>query len=153
MRALIQRVKQSSVEVDGETIGAIGRGILILLGVTHSDTEEAARYLALRCSNLRIFEDIENKMNLSVKDVKGEALVISQFTLYGDTTRGNRPSYSEAAQPELAESLYDKFVYHLRNELGDDKVKTGKFRAMMNVHLINDGPVTVMVESKLTSLT
>lgn len=153
MRALIQRVKQSSVEVDGETIGEIGIGILILLGVTHTDTEDSAQYLALRCSNLRIFEDSEDKMNLSVKDVKGETLVISQFTLYGDTTRGNRPSYSEAAQPELAESLYDKFVYHLRNELGDDKVKTGKFRTMMNVHLINDGPVTVMIESKLTSPT
>ncbi|MBI5019845.1 MAG: D-tyrosyl-tRNA(Tyr) deacylase [Ignavibacteriales bacterium] len=148
MRVLIQRVKQSSVDVDGGMIGAIGRGILILLGVKHNDTEEEARYLASRCSNLRIFEDNGDKMNLSVKDIQGEALVISQFTLYGDTTRGNRPSYSTAAQPGLAESLYDKFVYHLRNELGEDKVKTGKFRAMMNVHLINDGPVTVMIESK-----
>jgi D-tyrosyl-tRNA(Tyr) deacylase len=122
--------------------------MLILLGVKQSDDEADAQYLADRCAALRIFDDEEGKMNLSVKDVGGEAMVVSQFTLYGDTRKGNRPSYSEAAPPELAERLYESFVRHLRASLGDAKVATGVFRAMMDVELVNDGPVTVAIESK-----
>jgi D-tyrosyl-tRNA(Tyr) deacylase len=122
--------------------------MLILLGVKQSDDEADAQYLADRCAALRIFDDEEGKMNLSVKDVGGEAMVVSQFTLYGDTRKGNRPSYSEAAPPELAERLYESFVRHLRASLGHTKVATGVFRAMMDVELVNDGPVTVAIESK-----
>ena len=148
MRALIQRVKQASVSINGSLHSQIERGLLIFLGITHSDTSEAGKYLAQRCANLRIFEDVEGKMNLSVRDVEGSALVISQFTLYADTRKGNRPSFVDAAPPDLAEKLYDDFVKHLRLELGATRVQTGMFRAMMAVHLINDGPVTIMVESK-----
>jgi D-tyrosyl-tRNA(Tyr) deacylase len=122
--------------------------MLILLGVKQSDDEADAQYLADRCAALRIFDDEEGKMNLSVKDVGGEAMVVSQFTLYGDTRKGNRPSYSEAAPPELAERLYESFVRRLRESLGHAKVATGVFRAMMDVELVNDGPVTVAIESK-----
>ena len=148
MRALIQRVRRSSVVIDGKTHNSIGPGMLILLGVKQGDREEAAEYLADRCASLRIFEDSQGKMNLSVKDTDGSAMVVSQFTLYGDTRKGNRPSYSEAAQPAQAEELYEHFVRCLRRSLGEGKVATGVFRAMMDVELVNDGPVTVMVESK-----
>ena len=148
MRALIQRVSSASISVDKKIINEIGNGILIFLGVKNSDTNEDAEYLAYRCANLRIFNDENEKMNLSVKDVTGSALVISQFTLYGDTRKGHRPSYIEAAQPEQAEQLYNYFVEKLCVELGSEKVKTGIFRAMMEIELVNDGPVTVMVESK-----
>jgi D-tyrosyl-tRNA(Tyr) deacylase len=148
MRALIQRVKQASVAIDGSVHVRIGRGLLIFLGVAGIDDSEAAHYLARRCASLRIFEDEAGKMNLSVKDVEGNALVISQFTLYADTRKGNRPNFIEAAPPEVAEKLYDEFVTRLKFELGDSKVGTGIFRAMMDISLINDGPVTVMVESK-----
>ncbi len=148
MRALIQRVRRCSVSLDGIPHSTVGRGMLILLGVKQSDDEADAQYLADRCAALRIFDDEEGKMNLSVKDVGGEAMVVSQFTLYGDTRKGNRPSYSEAAPPELAERLYESFVRHLRASLGDAKVATGVFRAMMDVELVNDGPVTVAIESK-----
>ncbi len=151
MRALIQRVRRASVVINGETHSSIGPGMLILLGMKQSDQETDAEYLAGRCAALRIFEDEEGKMNLGVKDVGGSALVVSQFTLYGDTRKGNRPSYSEAAPPERAESLYEHFVQVLRTSLGADKVATGVFRAMMDVELVNDGPVTVMVESKAGS--
>jgi D-tyrosyl-tRNA(Tyr) deacylase len=124
---------------------------LILLGVSRSDTEADAAYLAGRCAAVRIFDDGQGKMNLSVKDVGGEAMVVSQFTLYGDTRKGNRPSYSDAAPPEVAEALYESFVRLLKAELGDSKVASGVFRAMMDVELVNDGPVTVLVESKLRS--
>ena len=150
MKALIQRVRRCSVTIDGIEHSSIGQGLLILLGVRQGDKEEDALYLAERCAALRIFDDPQGKMNLSVRDVAAAAMIVSQFTLYGDTTRGNRPSYSTAAPPESAESLYESFVGHLRSLLGKDKVATGVFRAMMDVELINDGPVTVMVESKST---
>lgn len=148
MRALIQRVKRCSVTIEGSMHSAIGPGMLVLLGVKQGDQAADAEYLADRCAALRIFEDAQGKMNLSVKDVGGSVMVVSQFTLYGDTRKGNRPSYSEAAVPESAELLYDHFAGRLRKLLGDEKIATGVFRAMMNVELVNDGPVTVMVESK-----
>jgi len=150
MRALIQRVRRCSVTIGGVEHSSIGSGMLILLGVKQQDTEEDSAYLAERCAALRIFEDSQGKMNLSVRDVAGAVMVVSQFTLYGDTTRGNRPSYSSAAPPELAEKLYESFVSHLRTLLGPEKVAVGVFRAMMDVELVNDGPVTVTVESKTT---
>ena len=148
MKALIQRVRRCSVTIDGIERSSIGHGMLILLGVKQDDKEEDSTYLAERCAALRIFEDPQGKMNLSVRDVEGAAMVVSQFTLYGDTRRGNRPSYSTAAPPELAERLYESFVSHLRTLIGDKNVASGVFRAMMDVELVNDGPVTVMVESK-----
>lgn len=150
MKALIQRVRRCSVTIDGIGHSSIGYGMLILVGVKQEDKEEDSTYLAERCAALRIFEDPQGKMNLSVRDVAGAAMVVSQFTLYGDTTRGNRPSYSDAAPPELAEKLYESFVRHLRTLLGDERVATGVFRAMMDIELVNDGPVTVTVESKAT---
>jgi D-tyrosyl-tRNA(Tyr) deacylase len=148
MKALIQRVRRCSVTIGGVEHSSIGHGLLILLGVKQEDKEEDAAYLAERCAALRIFEDPLGKMNLSVRDIKGAAMVVSQFTLYGDTTRGNRPSYSAAAPPESAERLYESFVRHLKTSLGEENVATGVFRAMMDVELVNDGPVTVMMESK-----
>jgi len=148
MRALIQRVKQSSVRIDGRIQSSIGPGLLVLLGVKDGDVEQDAVYVAEKCSALRIFDDPEGRMNLSVRAVGGSVLVVSQFTLYGDTRRGNRPSYSAAAAPPLAETLYEKYVAEMRKLLGDEKVQSGVFRAMMEVELVNDGPVTVMVESK-----
>ncbi len=150
MRALLQRVKQASVSVAGTTRGSIAAGLLVLLGVAREDTEKDAEYLARRCASLRIFDDDNEKMNLSVKDISGNALVVSQFTLLADTRKGNRPSFTDAAPPETAERLYEKFVSSLRGEIGSENVKTGVFRAMMDVHLINTGPVTVLVESKET---
>ncbi|MGB2869204.1 MAG: D-aminoacyl-tRNA deacylase [Bacteroidota bacterium] len=148
MRALIQRVKRASVSVEGTPRSSIGHGLLILLGVKAGDTVENAEYLADRCAALRIFGDTAGKMNLSVRDVGGSVMVVSQFTLYGDTRKGNRPSYTEAAPPGDAERLYNDFVRFLRRSLGDAKVETGVFRAMMDVEIVNDGPVTVLVESK-----
>lgn len=148
MRALIQRVKKASVSVEGSLHGKIEKGLVIFLGIKQGDTEEAALYLAQRCANLRIFGDEHGNMNLSVKDVGGSALVISQFTLYADTHKGNRPSFAGAAPAQQAEPLYEKFVDSLKLELGEDSVCTGVFRAMMDVCLVNDGPVTVTVESK-----
>jgi D-tyrosyl-tRNA(Tyr) deacylase len=148
MRVLVQRVKKCEVRIDGKSHSAIGPGMLIFLGVRKGDAEEDARHLADRCAALRIFEDEQQKMNLSVKDIGGSAMVVSQFTLYADTKRGNRPGFTDAAPPDIAENLYEKFVRHLRDTLGESKVATGVFRAMMEVELINDGPVTVMIESK-----
>ncbi len=144
MRAVIQRVKKSSVTVEDKLVGNIGAGLLILLGVTGSDTEKDAAYLADKISNLRIFSDSNDKMNLSLQDVQGEALVVSQFTLYGDCRKGRRPSYGDAARPEQANDLYEFFCNHLGKIV---PVETGRFQAMMEVELINDGPVTLIVES------
>ena len=149
MRALVQRVKEGGVKIPSHNYeGNINKGMVILLGVTHSDAIEEVNFVADKCCNLRIFEDENEKMNLSLKDVDGEVLIISQFTLYGDARKGNRPSFIEAARPELAEDLYDKFVKRVKENLGDSKVKTGIFDAMMEVKIINDGPVTIIVESK-----
>ena len=148
MRALIQRVRRCSVVIEGKAHSSIGPGMLILLGVRQTDAEADADYLADRSAALRIFDDGEGKMNFSVKDVGGSAMVVSQFTLYGDTRKGNRPSYSEAAPPDHAEALYDRFVQRLKMSLGEERVSTGVFRAMMDVELVNDGPVTLLIESK-----
>lgn len=149
MRALVQRVTEGSVEItEANYFASIGKGMVILLGVKEGDTEEDVIFVADKCSNLRIFEDENCKMNLSLKDIDGEVLIISQFTLYGDTRRGNRPSFTNAARPELAENLYNKFIYRMKQNLGDDKVKCGIFAAMMLVKIFNDGPVTILVESK-----
>ena len=148
MRALIQRVKRGSVTIDGTLHGEIGKGFVVLLGVKEGDTESEARYLAEKTAALRVFEDDQNKMNLSLKDIGGSALVVSQFTLYGDTRKGNRPGFTEAARPELAEQLYEKYVAFLRGHIGQSNVATGVFRAMMDVEIINDGPVTILLLSQ-----
>ena len=146
MKALVQRVSYARVGVGGELVGEIGRGLLILLGIGLKDTLREAAFVADKCANLRIFEDDAGKMNLSLLDIGGEALVISQFTLYGDASHGRRPSFSEAAPPEIAEPLYRKFVELLK--MTGLTVATGRFRAEMAVELCNDGPVTIMVESR-----
>lgn len=149
MRALVQRVTEGSVEISEiNYFAAIKIGMVILLGIKDGDTEDDMIFVADKCSNLRIFEDENGKMNLSLKEINGEALVISQFTLYGDTRKGNRPNFTDAAKPELAENLYNKFISRMKQNLGDEKVKNGIFAAMMLVKIFNDGPVTVMVESK-----
>lgn len=145
MIALVQRVRHASVDVSGESVGSIGPGLLILLGVHEGDTEEEAAWLARKCARLRIFPDEEGKMNLSIKDTDGEALVVSQFTLYGDVARGNRPSFDRAAGPTKAETLYEQFVELIDEQLGPP-VQTGIFGAMMDVQLTNDGPVTLWIE-------
>ena len=142
----MQRVKKASVSVDGEVIGEIGNGLLVFIGVTHGDTEEDAAYLAEKIAHLRIFRDENDKMNLSLLDIGGGALVVSQFTLYGDCRKGRRPGFSDAAEPELADRLYEKFVELLRLQ-GVRQVETGRFAADMLVKLENDGPVTLMLES------
>lgn len=147
MVALVQRVKKASVWVDSEVVGAIGPGLLILLGVHQDDTAQEIAWLARKCTNLRIFADEEGLMNRSLLDRGGEALVVSQFTLYGNAEKGNRPSFIASARPEKAEGLYEQFVATLATHLGKP-VATGVFGAMMDVHLINDGPVTLWVERK-----
>lgn len=148
MRALVQRVSRATVTVQGRVTGRIGHGLLVLLGIKQDDTEDDALYLASRTAALRIFNDAERKMNLSVQDVHGGVLVVSQFTLHADTRKGNRPSYVRAATPDVAERLYDSYVEAVGNTLGRDMVATGIFQAMMDVELVNDGPVTVMLYSK-----
>lgn len=147
MVALIQRVKEASVTVEGNVVGAIGPGLLILLGVHVSDTEEEMRWVAKKCANLRIFADDEGRMNRSIKDCGGEVLVVSQFTLYGNANKGNRPSFVASARPEVATPLYDGFIAEMAG-LIDQPVASGVFGAMMDVALINDGPVTLWVEKK-----
>jgi len=141
---VLQRVKSANVKVDNKTTGAINNGILIFLGACLEDTETEARFLAKKCANLRIFEDNSGKMNLSVKDIGGQALVVSQFTLSADTGKGNRPSFARAMPPEKAEKLYDRFCTFLVEEGVD--IATGIFQAKMNVELLNDGPVTIILE-------
>ena len=146
MRAVIQRVKHSSVTVDGNILGEIGNGLLALLGVTHTDTEKEVNWLAAKVKDLRIFEDEEGKMNLGLEDIKGELLVISQFTLYGNCIKGRRPGFTEAARPDLAEPLYEKFLEKCRSF--GIKTECGKFGADMKVELLNDGPVTMIIDTK-----
>ena len=145
MRAVIQRVARAKVTVDGEITGEIGRGILVLLGVSKNDSEKEALYLLEKTLNLRIFEDPEGKMNLSLLDIKGELLVVSQFTLYGDARKGRRPSFIDAAAPAEANRLYEFFVSEARRQIA--RVGTGRFQAMMDVELVNDGPVTILLDS------
>ena len=149
MRALVQRVSEGSVRIDNpEHFEEIKKGMVILLGIKEGDSEEDLNFTADKCSYLRIFEDENQKMNLSVKDINGEVLIISQFTLYGDVRKGNRPSFTDAARPETAELLYHKFIERMKSNLGNHKVKSGIFGAMMMVKIMNDGPVTILVESK-----
>lgn len=146
MRAVVQRVTYSKVTVDGVIQGEIQKGLNVLLGIGQDDSEKDIEYLAEKIINLRVFEDSNGKMNLSLRDVNGELLIISQFTLYGDTRKGKRPSYDKAARPEVAEAMYNKFVDYCKQY--DIKVQTGKFQAMMMVEIQNDGPVTLLIDSK-----
>jgi D-tyrosyl-tRNA(Tyr) deacylase len=143
MKAWIQRVTEASVEIGGERVAEIGQGYLVLLGVTHSDTEKSADEMAERICNLRIFEDENGKTNRSLIDVAGSVIVVSQFTLYADTSHGRRPGFSNAARPELAEPLYERVASDLRGRLGAGRVGTGRFGAEMKVRLVNDGPFSV----------
>jgi D-tyrosyl-tRNA(Tyr) deacylase len=145
MRAVIQRVSRASVTIDGEVVGRIDHGLLVLLGITHSDTTADARWLAEKIVGLRIFNDAEGKMNLGLTDVGGSVLIVSQFTLYGDAQKGRRPSFVAAARPEQAIPLYEAFINGIK-ALGVP-VETGRFGAMMDVELINEGPVTIILES------
>jgi D-aminoacyl-tRNA deacylase len=144
MRTLIQRVQSGKVTVNNQIVAAIGHGLVILLGIGNGDTEEQARFLAEKVAQLRVFEDSESKFNLSLLDVKGEAIVVSQFTLYGDARKGRRPSFSEAARPEVAAPLVDKFCQYLRAQ--GVPTQTGVFAAHMLVETQNDGPVTILLE-------
>jgi D-tyrosyl-tRNA(Tyr) deacylase len=144
MRAVVQRVRQASVLIDGEAVGSIQRGLVVLVGVTHDDGESEARFLANKIANLRIFADDEGKFNRSALDVNGDVMVVSQFTLYGDARKGRRPSFVKAAPPEIAEPLIEEFVSYLEEE--GLRVETGVFGAMMMVELQNDGPVTIILE-------
>lgn len=146
MRIIVQRSKQAQVTVNGQVVGRIDRGLMVLVGVTHDDEAKDADYLAEKMANLRIFEDEEGKMNLSVRDIGGAVLSVSQFTLYGDCRKGRRPNFMNAAKPELAEPLYERFNEALR-EHGLD-VQTGVFGAMMDIEFVNWGPVTLLIDSK-----
>jgi len=144
MRAVVQRVSQASVSVEGEVVGAVGRGVVVLVGVTHGDTKEQAEWLARKVAGMRIFEDREGKMNAGLLDVDGAALVISQFTLYADTRKGRRPGFTDAALPEVAEPLVERLAQALRDY--SVPVETGVFGAHMLVEIHNDGPVTILLE-------
>ena len=145
MRAVVQRVSHAQVKVDGKVVGKIEKGYLVLLGVKEGDTKKEADFLANKVVNLRVFEDENDKMNLSIKDVGGEMLIVSQFTLYGDASHGNRPSFTEAARPEEANSLYEYFCDQVSKEV---HVEKGVFQAEMKVELLNDGPVTILLEKE-----
>ena len=144
MKLVVQRVKNAKVEVEDKIVGKIDKGYLVLLGVTHNDTKEIADYLAKKLCNLRVFEDENGKMNLNIKQVEGELLIVSQFTLYGDCTEGNRPSFTNAAKPDLANELYEYFCNKCAEN--DINVEKGIFGADMKVSLLNDGPVTIILE-------
>ena len=146
MKIVLQRCSKAEVRIDGETVGRIGRGFVVLVGITHNDTRENADFLAKKTAGMRVFEDAEGKMNLSLAEVGGQILSISQFTLYGDAHKGNRPSFIKAARPEVAEPLYEYFNQVLREQYGLH-VETGRFGANMQVDFVNDGPVTIIVES------
>ncbi|MDO8549383.1 MAG: D-aminoacyl-tRNA deacylase [Ignavibacteria bacterium] len=158
MKVVVQRVSEGSVFIPQEKYEAkIGKGLVILLGIKIGDSEKDVTFLADKCCNLRIFsrrdpafagEDENDKMNLSIKDIDGELLIISQFTLYGDAQKGNRPSFTDAAKPDEAVPLYEKFIARVKENIGESKVKTGIFGAMMFVKIFNDGPVTIIIESK-----
>ena len=148
MKAVVQRVSKASVVVEKENYSAqIEKGLLVLLGIKAGDTENDVNFVADKCSNLRIFQDENDKMNISVKDIEGEVLIISQFTLYGETAKGNRPSFIEAAKPDEAIPLYESFIRRMKQNLGEKSVKIGIFGAMMGIELVNYGPVTVIVNS------
>ena len=144
MKFLIQRVSKASVEIENKEVGKIGKGFLVLIGITHDDTQEKADYLIKKLINLRVFEDEKGKMNLNINQVNGELLLVSQFTLYANTKEGNRPSFVDAAKPDYANKLYEYIIEKLKKE--NIVVKTGEFGADMQVSLINDGPVTIMLE-------
>lgn len=146
MRAVVQRVVSSKVLVGDETVGNINRGLLVLLGVTHDDTSKDVDYMVDKIVNLRIFEDENDKMNLSVRDIEGDLLVVSQFTLYGDCRKGKRPSFTDAAKPDLANKLYEEFVEIAKQH--ELRVHTGRFQAHMLVEIANDGPVTMLIDSR-----
>jgi D-tyrosyl-tRNA(Tyr) deacylase len=146
MRAVVQRVTRAKVTVADETVGEIDQGLVVLLGIARDDTRKDAEYFAEKIVALRVFDDEDGRMNLSVKDIGGGMLVVSQFTLYGDVRRGLRPSWIDAAAPEIAEPLYEFFVAQAKNHLG--RVATGSFRRMMQVELVNDGPVTILLDSR-----
>lgn len=146
MRAVVQRVSRAKVTIESKTVGEIGNGLVVLLGIALDDTQEDADYLASKIVALRIFDDLAGRMNVSLKDSFGGLLVVSQFTLYGDVRRGLRPSWSDAAPPEVAEPLYEYFVQKCRELV--ERVQTGSFRKMMQVELVNDGPVTLMLDSR-----
>lgn len=148
MRAVVQRVKEASVEVENKIVGEIEKGLLVLLGVGVGDTKEDLEYTVNKILGLRIFEDENGKMNLSLKDVKGEILVISQFTLYGDVRKGRRPSFTDSADPKIADEMYKEFITKCKEE--GISVESGEFGADMNVALINQGPVTIMIDSNKT---
>jgi D-tyrosyl-tRNA(Tyr) deacylase len=146
MRAVIQRVKSASVYVDGQLSGKIGNGLLVFIGVGKGDGERDVSFMASKLPDLRIFEDASGRFNLSLKETKGEVLVVSQFTLYGDCSRGRRPSFTEAEEPTTAKNLYERFISALKEQ--GLPVQTGEFQANMEVHLVNDGPVTILLDSK-----
>ena len=146
MRVVVQRVTRARVTIEGQTVGEIGTGLVVLLGIASDDTHEDAEYLASKIVALRIFDDLAGRMNVSLKDSFGGLLVVSQFTLYGDVRRGLRPSWSDAAPPEVAEPLYEYFVQKCRELV--ERVETGSFRKMMHVELVNDGPVTLILDSR-----
>ena len=147
MRVVIQKVQKASVTVEGEIISAIDKGLLVLVGIENEDTQDDIDYLVKKITQLRVFNDEKGVMNLSVKDVGGDVIVVSQFTLHASTKKGNRPSYIRAAKPDFSVPMYEKFVKAIEQALGK-KVGTGKFGAMMDVELINDGPVTIIIDSK-----
>jgi D-tyrosyl-tRNA(Tyr) deacylase len=147
MRVVVQRVKKAAVEIEGQVVGDIQNGLLVLLGIEHEDGQDDAKYLIQKLTQLRIFSDAEGKMNLSIQDVGGQFLIVSQFTLHAATRKGNRPSYIKAARPEQAIPLYEYFIAELQ-KTSSSNIQTGRFGADMQVSLVNDGPVTIIMDSK-----